>query len=122
MALYLLPQPLREGDRGIEHGTGQNEKEFLSPVTADAVDLPRLVLQELRDFLEHGISGLVAELVVYALELVDVAHDERDGFVEPHRALPHLMQAVFQAAPVVDLGKSVGKGYPQQLVVEHRQL
>src|SRR5450756_350973 len=120
MALHLLPQPLREGDRGIEHGTGQNEKEFLSSVTADAVDLPRLLLQELRDLLEHGVSGLVAELVVYALELVDVAHDERDGLVEPQRMLPHLMQAVFQTAPVVDVRKAVGEGYPPQLLVRLR--
>ena len=53
MALHNLPQPLREGDRGIEHGTLQYEKELLSTVAADAVDLARRPLQELGDVLEH---------------------------------------------------------------------
>ena len=53
MARHNLPQPLCEGNRGIEHRAGQNEKELLSAVTADAVDLARRPLQELRDVLEH---------------------------------------------------------------------
>jgi hypothetical protein len=81
MTLHLLPQPLGESDRGIEHRTRQNQKELLSAVTSDAVDLARLAFQELRELLEHGVSGLVAVIVVHALELVDVAHHQRDRLV-----------------------------------------
>jgi len=108
MALNLLTQPLGESDRGIEHRTGQYEQELLSAVASDAVDFARLGLQEVRELLEHGVAGLVAVVVVYALELVDVAHDKRDGLVEPHRMQPHLMQTLVQGAPVLDLGQSVG--------------
>jgi hypothetical protein len=45
MALHLLPQPLGEGDRGIEYGARQNEKELLAAVPPYPVDFPRFLLQ-----------------------------------------------------------------------------
>src|SRR6266550_2749302 len=122
MPLHLLPQPLRERDCRIEHGPRQNEKELLSAITSDSVDLPRLRLQELRELLEHRVTGLVPVVVVYSLELVDIADDEGDWLVKPHRMLPHLVQMQFQGAPVFDLGKAIGEGYEPQLVVQLRQL
>src|SRR6266513_3922231 len=105
MARNLLPQALSESDRCIEHGAGQNEKEFLPTIAPDTVDFARLGLQELRELLEHGVAGLVAVVVVYALELVDVAHDERDRLVETDGMLPHVVETILQRASVVDLRK-----------------
>lgn len=84
MGRHLLPQPLGKGDRGIEYGARQNEKKLFAAVTANAVDFPSIFFQQPRDLLEHRISRLVAIVVVHGLELVDVAHDERERFMEPH--------------------------------------
>jgi hypothetical protein len=84
MALHLLPQPLGESDRCIEHRTGENEKKLLSTVPTDTVDFAGFPFQNLREPLEHGVPCLVPVIVVYALELVDVAHHQRDRFVESH--------------------------------------
>ena len=81
MGLHLLPQPLRESDSCIEHRSGQNQQKLLSTVASDTVDFARFAFQQLREPLEHGVPGLVAEVVVDALELVDVAHHQRDGLV-----------------------------------------
>src|SRR2546423_3323325 len=121
MARNLLPQALGESDRCIEHGAGQNEKEFLATIAPDTVDFARLGLQELRELLEHGVAGLVAVVVVYALELVDVAHDERDRLVEAHGMLPHLVQALVQGAPVLDLRETISERDLLQLFIQLRQ-
>lgn len=117
MPLHLLPQPLGEGDRRIEHCAGQNEKEFLSTVASDSVDFAGFPFQDVREPLEHGVPRLVPVVVVYALELVDIAHHQRDGLVEPHRMLPHLVQALVEGASVLDLGKSIGERHPLQLFI-----
>src|SRR6185369_13346515 len=106
MPSHLLPQPLGERDCGIEYGTRQDEEELLPAIAADAIDLSRLGLQELRELLEHGVAGLVPVVVVYALELVDVADDQGDGLVKPHRMLPHLVQMQLQGSTVFDLRES----------------
>ena len=120
MALHLLPQPLSESDRCIEHGTRENEKKLLSTVATHTVYFAGFPLQKLREPLEHGVPGLMAVIVVYTLELVDVAHHQRDGLVEPHRVLPHLVQTLVQGASVLDLGQSIGERHPCQLVIQHR--
>src|SRR5688500_12168146 len=122
MTLYPLPQPLGKGNSGIQDRTGQNQKKLLPAVPADAVDLPRLGFQELREFLEHRVAGLVTVVVVHALEFVDVANDERDGLVQPRRMLPHLVQSLLERPSVVDAGQSIGERYRPQLVVQLRKL
>src|SRR5690349_23325667 len=98
MLRYLLPQPLGEGDGGIEHRTRQDQQKLLAAVTTNAIDLARFVSQNLREFLEHRVARLMPVLVVHALELVDVAHDDSDGLVQPDRVLPHLVEAVLERA------------------------
>ena len=51
MSIHLLAQSLGERDSGIEDGARQNEQEFLPAITTDAIDFPRLVLEELRELL-----------------------------------------------------------------------
>ena len=82
MILYLLPQPLGERNRGVQDGARQNQQKLLSAVSTDPVYLTRLVLEQVRNLLQHCIAGQVAVLVVHTLELVDVAHHERDGLVQ----------------------------------------
>src|SRR5215210_2411099 len=106
MSSHLLPQPLGESHGGVEDRTGENEKELLSTVTSHPVDFARLSFQQLREFLEHGVSGLVAVVVVYALELVDVAHDERYRLVQSNRMVPHVVKPLIQGAPVLDLSEA----------------
>src|SRR5258705_4121084 len=122
MTLHLLPQPFRERPRGIEHSARKNEKEFLSAISADPVDLPRLRLQELRKLLQHRVAGLVPVVVVYSLELVDVADDERYRLVEPHRMLPHLVEMQFQGPSIFYLRQAICDGYQPPPVVQVRRL
>ena len=122
MVLHLLPQPLGECYRGIEHRAGKNEQEFLSPVATNAVDLPRLRLEELRELFEHRVSRLVSMIVVHALEPVYVAHNQRDRFMQSNRVQPHLVQTLLERASVLHLGEPVGEGDLPQLVVQLRQL
>ena len=64
----------------------------------------------------------MSELVVYRLEFVDVAHNQRDRLVQAHRVLPHVVQTLLQRASVFDLGQAVGEGNLPQFVVKLRQL
>jgi hypothetical protein len=84
MTLNLLAQPLGEGHGGVQHRTGKNEQKLLSAIAPDAVDLPGLFLQQPRELLQHRIPRLVPVVVVHALELVDVAHHDRQRLVQTH--------------------------------------
>ena len=61
-------------------------------------------------------------VIVDALELVDVAHHQRDRLVQSHRVLPHVVQTILEGAPVLDLSEPVGEGNFPQFVVKVRQL
>src|SRR6266700_2220037 len=43
MSLDLFPHPFTERHRGVEHGAGEEHHELLTAISADAVDLARLV-------------------------------------------------------------------------------
>jgi hypothetical protein len=96
MILHLLTQPLGERDRGIEHRAGKNQQEFLAAITSDPVDLARFILEKAREFLEHVISREMAVGVVHALELVDVAHHERNRLVQTNRVAPYFLEPLLE--------------------------
>jgi hypothetical protein len=96
MSIHLLAQSLRKRHRRIQDSSRQDEQEFLAPIASDAVYLPCLVLEELGKLLEHRISCLVPVVVVHALELVDVAHDDCHRLMESDRVAPHLLETVLE--------------------------
>ena len=62
---------------------GENQKKFLSAVSADTVVDSELFAQPPRDFPERLIAKKMAEGVVHALEMVDVTKDHSHGLVLP---------------------------------------
>jgi hypothetical protein len=108
MGIHLLAQSLGERYRRVQDRSRQDEQEFLPSVASNAVYLPGLVLQELRELIEHRVPSLMPVVVVHALELVDVAHDDRYRLVQPHGMAPHLLQPILERAPVLDSRQPIG--------------
>src|SRR5918992_4256322 len=112
--LHFFTHTLGKRHSCVQHRAGQQEHELLAPIAADAVDLARLALENLRQLLEHGVAGLVAVGVVHTLELVQVGHDARDGLVQPLPVFPHLAQPLLDVPPVVEARQAVGLGHVAQ--------
>src|SRR4051812_28226967 len=102
MGLEPFPHPLRECDGGVKHGSGQEEHELLAAVPPNAIDLARLVLQDVGELFQHFVTGLVTVSVVDAFELVQVAHDERERLAQPLRVREHLVDALVEVATIVE--------------------
>src|SRR5689334_13385580 len=122
MPLDAFAHPFGEGHRGVEHGAREQEHELLATVAADAVDLPRLLLEDRRQLLEHLVARLVAVGVVDALEVVQVAHDAREWLIEPLGVMEHLLQPVVQVAPVVEPREAVRLRHVAEALVDLEQL
>ncbi len=114
--------PLGEGDGGLQRRTGQDQQEFLAAVAAHPVDLPCVVAQDLGELAQYFITGLMPVAVVDTLEHVEIAHHARERLVEAERVLEGLVEAFFEAAPVVDARQGVGTGDPHELIVDRGQL
>ena len=93
--------PLREGDRSVQCGTGQDQHELLAAVAAHPVDLPRVVAQDLGELAQHLITSLMPVRVVDTLEHVEIAHDARERLIEAERVLERLVQPFLEAPAVV---------------------
>ncbi|HEY2897389.1 MAG TPA: hypothetical protein VGJ12_09655, partial [Gemmatimonadaceae bacterium] len=96
MRLYLLTRAFGERHPGVEHGARKKDHEFLSPVTADPVDVACGVLEELRELGEHEIADLVAVRIVHLLEVVDVEHDDGQRLVQAGRVLEHFIEPLVE--------------------------
>jgi len=70
----LLGPPLRH----LHGGVVQDDRELLPPVAAGDVLGSNLPLEEGAQLPEKGITGIVTQGVVKALEMVDVQHDDAE--------------------------------------------
>jgi hypothetical protein len=83
----LRAQALGRSPGRLEWRIGQDDHELLAAVARDPVDaLAHLGTQHRGNALEHGVAPGVAELVVHALEVVDVGHDHRERLAGPAAA------------------------------------
>ena len=114
--------PLGEGDGRLQRRAGQDQHELLAAIASHPVDLPCVVAQDLGELAQYFIAGLMPVGVVDTLEHVEVAHDARERLVQAERVLERLIEAFFQAAPVVDAREGVGAGDAHELIVDREQL
>ena len=117
-----FPHPLGEGDGRVQRRTGQDQHELLAAVAAHPVDFPRVVAQDLGELAQYLIAGLMPVGVVDTLEHVEIAHDARERLAQAERVLKGLVEAFFEAAPVVDAREGVGAGDAHELIVDREQL
>jgi len=71
-------QPLRDAQRRLRVRGRKHERELLAAQPRGQVGLARALAQQLREALQHAVAGLVAERVVDALEVVEIADEQRD--------------------------------------------
>ncbi len=114
--------PLGEGDGRLHRRTGEDQHELLAAVAAHPVDLPCVVAQDLGELAQYLIAGLMAVGVVDTLEHVEIAHDARERLAQAERVLEGLVEAFFEAAPVVDAREGVGPRDAHELIVDREQL
>ena len=57
-------------------GAGENHQKFLATVAKDHIDIAQLVLQSLGDRFQYFVAKRVAMVVVDALEVIDVEHQQ----------------------------------------------
>jgi hypothetical protein len=116
---------LGDGSRPDEVRLRGEQRELLAAVARQEVAVAELFLHQARDALEHGVAGRVAELVVQALEVVDVDEGEGERLVGAVGALRLPGELVLEVAVVVEPREAVGErelgehlvSAPQRLVL-----
>jgi hypothetical protein len=90
-------------------GVGQQEGDLLAAVAGCHVALPHAVAQQLTRHLQHPIAAEVAVGVVDLLEVIDVAHHERERRPVATRPGQLDLAGEHQVAPVLERGERVGR-------------
>jgi hypothetical protein len=67
---------------------------------------------------KHRIAGIVPELVVEMLEVIDIEHDATDTFVVPARLRQPRFQNRLKLAPIGKAGQRVRHGHRAQLIAQ----
>src|SRR5204862_64082 len=83
------------------------DRELVAAVAGDDVDPARLFHEDLGDLAQGLVADRVAELVVDALEAVEIEEHDRHGVVEAPEAGDLLLEAQGEEAPVVEPGHVV---------------
>ncbi len=122
MCFHLFPHPFGERHRRVEHRARKQQHELLAAVATDSIDLADFGAQDARELFEDRVAGLVAVLVVHALEPVQVAHDAGERFGQAARVLEHLVEPLLQMAAVVDRRQRIGLRHVPQPLVRLEQL
>jgi hypothetical protein len=102
------PDTLGELHRAERAGAGQDDGELVAADPVAAVGGALGGADRLGEGLQALVAGLVAELVVGGLELVDVHDDERDGLAGAPRALELAGEVLLEGAVVAQAGERVG--------------
>ena len=122
IVLDAFAHPLGEVHGVLDLGAGEEQHELLAAIPSNAIDLARLLPQNVGKLLEHFVAGLMPVRVVHALELVEIAHHEREGLLQALRMREHLVDAFVEVAAVVQAGERVGLRHVAQSVVHLEQL
>ena len=69
-------QTFRNASGRFQLKTGGKDQKLLPSITTDNVFLPQIFPEYLRNPTQNLVAALVAEVVVNALEVVDIAHDQ----------------------------------------------
>src|SRR5439155_14945078 len=78
-ALYPLPKPLRLSPRVLDRDLGQDERELLASIATRHIAAAHAAVVPRTHLGNDQVSGLVPEVVVDPLAVVDVDHDGSDG-------------------------------------------
>ena len=92
---------LRHPERLVGIGVGQHDGELLAPVPGRDIVGPDRLLDDLRDLPQRRITLGMAVLVVEALEVIDVDHQDGDLVPEP-LGLQQLARQVLLEVPMVE--------------------
>ncbi len=118
-----LAHPLGQHPRAFDPGVDEEGDELLASVARHEVGRP---VERLVHGLGHAhealVAGLVAVGVVEALEVVDVAEDEREGRLVAGAPAPLLAQRGVETPAVGDLGERVESGDALEVAVAVLQL
>src|SRR5262247_3050452 len=81
-----LPYPVRVEPSAALRRLDQQDGELVAAVSGDDVDAARVLHEDLSDVAQRLVADRVAELVVDALEAVQVEHHDGDRVIEPPEA------------------------------------
>ena len=101
---------LGERERGVRAGAGQRDDELLAAPAGGGVGGADVVGDDGADHRERAVAGLVALLVVDALEVVQVERDDREREVVARGAGGLGDEALLEPAAVQQAGERVGAG------------
>ena len=105
---HLRAQALRQDVALVLVRLGEDQCELLPTHAAHTVDSADPGRERLAEELQRAAAGWVAEAVVQLLEVVQVAHQEREGRLEPPRALDLELERLLESAPVQQPREWVG--------------
>ena len=111
--LHGLAQLLGQLRRTVQVGAGQQHHEFFTAVAAQHIGRTQALAQHADDVAQHVVAGQMAVVVIDALEVVDVHHQQRQGRVLAAGAGQLGLQRLHQGAAVGGTGQRVLAGQAQ---------
>src|SRR4029078_5559573 len=110
MRLDGAPHFFGDRERVVSTGLGQQQHEFFAAVATNEIELTQLRTKNGGDLAKHFIAQQVSELVVEALEVVDVEHDHRELLGVAAGAFQFLGQLRLKKAAIECAGESIDVG------------
>ena len=98
---------LRDLHRLLGRGLRQEDRELLAAEAGRHVVVAQLLAEDLRDALQHGVTGKMAVAVVDVAQEVEVGHDQRHRALEATRARDLRGERRREVARVVEAGLRV---------------
>ena len=98
-------------------GIAEEHRELVAADAEDVVAAPDAGAQEFDDLLEHLVAGVVAVVVVVALEVVDVEEHQAEEAPVALRGVDRVGEELVEGAAVSGAGEFVGPGEPAELLV-----
>jgi len=114
-----IAQPLAHPSADIAHHARQHERKLLAAVARSDIGRPAVLAHDVGDLTQHLIADHVREVVVDALEVIDV--DQSHAKRRLRRRLQQVRNA-FQHAAVAEPGERVGMSGQAHRVGLRRQL
>src|SRR5438093_13323398 len=102
-----LPYPVRVEPSAALRRLDQQDGELVAAVTGGDVDAARVLHEDLPDVAQRLVADRVAELVVDALEAIEIEDDDGDRVIEPPESRNLLLEAEREEASIVETGDLV---------------
>src|SRR4030065_2400155 len=97
----------------------EDDGEFVAPVAGNSVHFTDRIDKNSGEFLQRDVPGGVEKSVVVTFKIIQVEHQQGEGFPVPPGPEDFLFELVVEIAPVVKSGQGIEEGIKGKRSEEH---